>query len=459
MLVLAVAGFRLFPEKDVTVLNDGQSFRVSATLNTQQEALAAAEIALEPGDRVVQGSGGRYVSYAVQRARPVMIEADGKTLALRTRASTIAGALADAGVELRPGDRVTIDGQLATPRGPLVPTSLYVSRLTPDSAAASSGEVKVQVTRARPITVFVDTLRVDTLSAAPTVQDVLGELGMIVREIDLVRPGLDARLSAGETVRIARARAVTVKIDGKEQTLYTLASTVADVVRVLGLTLGPADTVVPDFNTPIINGSAVTIATTRVVEESEDEVIEPGIVDVYDPAAAAGSTRIVQGVAGVRRNTYRVTYENGEKVGKPVLIASDVLKPAVITNRIIGTKPAPNAKPTLNVDNGAGAAGYHGVYKRSLVVIATYYNPAQGAWEPGSPHYGTTASGMQAGRGVCAVDPRVIPLGTNMYIPGYGPCIAGDTGGEIRGNHVDVGFPDGEGAWWGRRTLEIYILD
>lgn len=64
-----------------------------------------------------------------------------------------------------------------------------------------------------------------------------------------------------------------------------------------------------------------------------------------------------------------------------------------------------------------------------------------------------------AARGIVAVDPRVIPYYTKMYIPGYGIAIAGDTGGAIRGNRVDL-FMDSyeEAINWGRRNVEVYIL-
>ena len=68
--------------------------------------------------------------------------------------------------------------------------------------------------------------------------------------------------------------------------------------------------------------------------------------------------------------------------------------------------------------------------------------------------------GLVAARGIVAVDPRVIPYYTKMYIPGYGIAIAGDTGGAIRGNRVDL-FMDSyeEAINWGRRNVEVYILE
>ena len=71
---------------------------------------------------------------------------------------------------------------------------------------------------------------------------------------------------------------------------------------------------------------------------------------------------------------------------------------------------------------------------------------------------GTTASGLPVGPGIVAVDPNVIPLGTRMYIPGYGKGIAADIGGGIKGNIIDLWYSTyAECAKWGRRTVTITI--
>jgi 3D (Asp-Asp-Asp) domain-containing protein len=61
--------------------------------------------------------------------------------------------------------------------------------------------------------------------------------------------------------------------------------------------------------------------------------------------------------------------------------------------------------------------------------------------------------------GIVAVDPNVIPLGTRMYIPGYGYAVAADTGGAIKGYIIDLGYPDGVTVDWTSRWLDIYILE
>jgi 3D (Asp-Asp-Asp) domain-containing protein len=71
---------------------------------------------------------------------------------------------------------------------------------------------------------------------------------------------------------------------------------------------------------------------------------------------------------------------------------------------------------------------------------------------------GTTATGLPVGWGVAAVDPRVIPLGTHMTIPGYGEAVAADTGGAVVGATVDLWFPSvGQAQAWGRRTVTITL--
>src|SRR5262245_48290555 len=80
--------------------------------------------------------------------------------------------------------------------------------------------------------------------------------------------------------------------------------------------------------------------------------------------------------------------------------------------------------------------------KRQLTVSATCYDLP-----------GRTATGMPVGQGVVAVDPSVIPLGTRMYVPGYGHGVAADVGGGIKGDIIDLWMTPSQCAAWGRRTV------
>ena len=91
---------------------------------------------------------------------------------------------------------------------------------------------------------------------------------------------------------------------------------------------------------------------------------------------------------------------------------------------------------------------------------ATWYNESHGGKERDDPAWGITYTGIPLEKGICAVDPEVIPLLTRMYVPGYGNCLAADIGGGIRGNHIDLGFLEihGDNPWY-TGYVEIYILD
>lgn len=102
------------------------------------------------------------------------------------------------------------------------------------------------------------------------------------------------------------------------------------------------------------------------------------------------------------------------------------------------------------------------IYTKKITMNATAYTSGfeSTGKTPSHPQYGITASGMKARRGVVAVDTRVIPFGTKLYVEGYGVSIAGDTGGAIKGNKIDVYYDDlYDAIQFGRRDLDVYILE
>ncbi len=106
--------------------------------------------------------------------------------------------------------------------------------------------------------------------------------------------------------------------------------------------------------------------------------------------------------------------------------------------------PAPASTTTEDVSTATVAAP---VGSRTLVVDAVAYHLP-----------GHTASGLPVGVGVIAVDPSVIPLGTRVFVPGYGPAVAADTGSAIRGAIIDLWMPSTAAARaWGRRTVTITV--
>ncbi len=102
------------------------------------------------------------------------------------------------------------------------------------------------------------------------------------------------------------------------------------------------------------------------------------------------------------------------------------------------------------VETSRGAVRYSEV----MTMRATAYLPTDGSAT------GTTAMGIPATYGIVAVDPRVIPLGTRVYIPGYGEALAADTGGAIKGYKIDLCMESYSQAMrFGRRDVTVYILE
>ncbi len=101
----------------------------------------------------------------------------------------------------------------------------------------------------------------------------------------------------------------------------------------------------------------------------------------------------------------------------------------------------------------SAAQGFPTNYRRTLTMSASAYS----AEDPGNTAY--TARGNLLRRGYVSVDPDVIPLGTKLYIEGYGYAVADDTGGAIVGNRIDLAMDShGEAINFGRRTVKVYVL-
>jgi 3D (Asp-Asp-Asp) domain-containing protein len=135
------------------------------------------------------------------------------------------------------------------------------------------------------------------------------------------------------------------------------------------------------------------------------------------------------------------------------------IKANVLRSRVVR-----NARPRI-VAEGVGEyeafermAGY-GLQHTSYVAASAMHMIATAYTAGCYGCSGITAIGRPAGHGIVAVDPSVIPLGTRLYIPGYGFALAGDTGGAIRGNRIDLGFNSMRDALlFGRREVMVYRI-
>jgi 3D (Asp-Asp-Asp) domain-containing protein len=155
---------------------------------------------------------------------------------------------------------------------------------------------------------------------------------------------------------------------------------------------------------------------------SDDEIIQPGII-------------------GNKTKEIQITYYEGEEYHREI-IATHTTPPQ---DQIIlkGTQ-----KNYQSIQTDSGTITYW--CKLGTFTATAYDATCNGCSQ-------STAIGLKTGFGVVAVDKNVISLGSQLYITGYGKAIAGDTGGYIKGNRIDLGF-DSIGKWWGKRQVEVYLL-
>ncbi len=254
---------------------------------------------------------------------------------------------------------------------------------------------------------------------------------------------------------------VTVKADDKTVTVCAAAGkTVADAVAAAGVTLGDEDMLNVSAKRFVSNGLAVEITRVAYKDYQKTYSISYETEIKYTSTLRQGATKVQQaGVAGVKTVTYRDRLENG-KVISTETISTEITKQPV--NKIVlkGTKVG-KVVSEAPFDIALDSAGQPLTYTKKLSGMATAYTSDRGdsgAW---------TATGRRAQVGVVAVDPRVIPYGTKLWIVSedgkivYGYAIAGDTGGALRSGKVLVDLyydTYGECSSFGRRKMNVYII-
>ncbi|MBB6050335.1 3D domain-containing protein [Armatimonas rosea] len=113
--------------------------------------------------------------------------------------------------------------------------------------------------------------------------------------------------------------------------------------------------------------------------------------------------------------------------------------------------------PRRRWDSSLGSHPSRGSYRRCLTVTATAYQPIDDPIEGG--RWTKTERDGRAVHGV-AVDPKIVPLGTRLWIPGYGHAIADDIGGAIKGHRIDLRMQSADNMRrWGVRRVQLYVLD
>jgi uncharacterized protein YabE (DUF348 family) len=316
-----------------------------------------------------------------------------------------------------------------------------------------SGFVWVQ----KRVQVVVDSRTLQMTTQASTVAELLLEAGVSADSNDLVTPAMDSVLEDGATVVVRHSVPVTLDLNGGRVDVDVVGETVADALVAAGVDPAAHPAIIPSAEASLHPGMVVRVPDVFVRVVKQEATIGATVRREKDPSLPKGSKRVItSGRPGRVMRVYRVLVTNGSE-GPRVLTATKVLRKPV--ERIVAVGTGRTSALKIAADPGpraskAKASAKPPVGGRRMRVEATAYSPR----EPGLDF--RTATGARATHGVIAVDPRVIPLGTRVYVPGYGYAVAADTGGAIKGSRIDLCFETvAECIRWGRRTITIIVLD
>lgn len=284
-------------------------------------------------------------------------------------------------------------------------------------------------------------------------------------------PRISADSAAVMTLMPPKEYDVKISVDGRNLGVKC-SGTVSDALDAAGVTVYDDDLINIGFSEPLNNSTSIVVNRVDIVEEVDVKVIEYATKYREDDSHLIGYTEtVVDGEEGEIETTKRLVYVDGELVSTAV-IGKDVTDP-VDEVIVVGTKeeePEPEPEPEPVYEAPAPAAAYtsdvaldaNGApisYSQVLTGSSCAYTAPAGS---------LTSTGRTAAVGLVAVNPDIIPYGTELYITSsdgskvYGYAIAADTGGAVmRGSIIVDLFMNSESDCydWGRRDVNVYFLN
>ena len=298
------------------------------------------------------------------------------------------------------------------------------------------------------IVIYVDGDRLNVLTFENTVARILESNNIKIGPKDELTPGLSYSVHDKDIIYIKKAVNVTVSVDDKDIKILSCKGNVLQLLMDEKIKLNPEDTVEPSEGAYLTEGMKVKVTRVNTITLLETQPLDYKTVINYDSGVNNTERRVInEGSVGERELATNVVYVNGKETARS-LVKESVTKSPVDKVIIQGTYPL------MPVSRGGDSIPY----SRIINVKATAYSSIHGI---GTTY---TASGRRAvrdpeGYSTIAVDPSVIPLGTQVFVQGYGFAIAADTGSAVKGNFIDVYFDlNSQACSWAVKYVNVYIL-
>ena len=409
----------------------GEGLRISHNLNT----------------RITDG-----LQLFIERPQPFRILADGRETQASSWAKTPAELMADAGIPFSPRDQVLIYGTAIgwDDTMPTGPGRISDTRLSggPDWEQVERVPLLIEINRSVRLTVYEDTVPYTIHTLAETVGEALRDAQITIYLGDEVQPSLGSRVSSGLRVFIRRSTPVSLLADGVLYKTRTQSENVGDVLTEIGVGLTGLDEVSPPLSADLYPDIQIQIVRVREEIEVEEEIAPFGTEWVGDRDLPIDTIIDRPGAEGITRRRFRVLLRDGQVVEREL---EDVWVAQEPRNRVrvYGQKIEPKTFVTED--------GQEITYWRTIRMRATSYSASTAGVSTSEPWYGFTRTGDRMRKGVVAVDRRIIPLYTKLYVPGYGFGDALDTGGSIQFRRIDLGYDDHNLVLWSR-WVDVYLL-
>jgi 3D (Asp-Asp-Asp) domain-containing protein len=288
------------------------------------------------------------------------------------------------------------------------------------------------------------------VTPAATVDGFLRERKIQPAQGDFLSVPRDANIGDEMKIEYRAAAPYRVLADGSEIPVTVAATTVGDILDAAHIVLGALDEVAPAVSEHPPADGAVRITRVSAWNETKTTPIPHRTEVRLEATVAPGRTQTLEaGSDGVTETVYHYVQRDADAPVRTLVGSRIARSPKTrIVVHGLGEYEAFRQLAQEGLSTSLSIAG------TALRMIATAYIPQCYGCS------GITKTGLPAGHGVVAVDPRVIPLGTKLYIPGYGHAVAGDIGGAINGRRIDLGFNHLDDALrFGRREITVYIVE
>lgn len=361
----------------------------------------------------------------IERAARIRIQDGQQVINLISTEKNPTKLLEIAGLELSPQDQVLYNGL----------------RIETDQRLPIATSYSLQILRAHAVTVETADQRETFQISGTTTGQALWQAGINTYQNDLVSPGLENPLTQSTRVTYHPSQELRIRTKDKIIRVRTTEQNVGLALAKAGIPLEGLD-----YSIPAAEAALPEQGNIRVVhvEERIDLETKPLPFETeYQPVSDLEldkETVVQEGSFGIQARRIRVRLEDGNEVVRQTeaeYIAQEP-KPRILG---YGTKIVPQ---TVQISGGQIK------YWRAVNMYAVSYNPTSAGGN-------ITASGLPLQKGVAAVDPAIIPLGTRLYIPGYGEAVAADTGGGVNGRIIDLGYSDRDYVSW-HQWVTVYFL-